>query len=370
MSNSRDDVILKTSIISIIVNILLVIFKAFVGFLANSIAILSDAVNNLSDALSSIITIIGMKLSTKSPDKKHPYGYGRIEYMASFVISFIVLYAGINVLVESIKKIIHPEDTNYNIFALIILFVGVVVKFILGIYAKKKGKSVLSDSLVASGEDAFNDALLSISVLVSSIIYMVFKIKLENYIGIFLSVIIIKSGLEIIKDATNNILETRIDKDLSNKIKEAILEEKGIEGVFDLILNNHGPLKYWGTCHVSVSDRMSVAELDKISRQITKNVFKKTGILIHTIGVYSINTDNKNILKIQNEIAEIVFSNKEVVGVHGFYLDEVNKIINFDIAFDFDVNNYKAILDNIQKILYEKYKGYKINISIDFDVSD
>lgn len=370
MSNNRDNVILKTSIISIIVNIFLVIFKAFIGFLSNSIAILSDAVNNLSDALSSIITIIGMKLSTKAPDKNHPYGYGRIEYMASFVISFIVLYAGINVLVESIKKIIHPENTNYNIFTLIILIVGIVAKFILGIYVKKKGKSILSDSLIASGKDAFNDALLSISVLISSIVYIIFGIKLENYIGIFLSVIIIKSGLEIIKDATNNILETRVDKELSDKIKKAILEEEKVKGVFDLILNNHGPLKYWGTCHVSISDKMSVAELDRISRQITKNVFKKTGILVHTIGVYSINTDNENILKIQNEITDIVLSNKEVIGLHGFYLDEVNKIINFDIAFDFDVKNYKLILDNIQRILYEKYKCYKININIDFDVSD
>ena len=162
MKDNREKVVIKTSIISILSNIVLAGFKAFVGLLANSIAIISDAVNNLSDALSSIITIVGTKLAGKAPDKKHPYGYGRIEYMTSLIVSAIVLYAGITALVESIKKIIHPEVADYSTITLIILIAGIIVKFVLGIYVKKKGKDVNSDSLVASGSDAFNDAILSI----------------------------------------------------------------------------------------------------------------------------------------------------------------------------------------------------------------
>ena len=178
MKDNREKVVIRTSIISIISNIVLAGFKAFVGMLANSIAIISDAVNNLSDALSSIITIVGTKLAGRAPERKHPYGYGRIEYMTSLIVSAIVLYAGITALVESVKKIIHPELPDYSTITLVILIAGIIVKFVLGIYVKKTGKKVNSDSLVASGSDAFNDALLSISVLASAIIYMIFKISL------------------------------------------------------------------------------------------------------------------------------------------------------------------------------------------------
>ena len=203
MKNSREKIVIKTSIISIISNIVLAGFKAFIGLLANSIAIISDAINNLSDALSSIITIVGTKLAGKSPDKKHPYGYGRIEYMTSLIVSAIVLYAGITALVESVKKIIHPEVSDYSTITLVILTVAIIIKFILGLYVKKKGKEVNSDSLVASGSDAFNDAILSISVLISAIIYMLFNISLEAYVGVLLSLFIIKTGLELIKDDYN-----------------------------------------------------------------------------------------------------------------------------------------------------------------------
>ena len=246
MKDNREKVVVKTSIISIISNIILASFKAFVGFLANSIAIISDAVNNLSDALSSIITIVGTKLAQKVPDKKHPYGYGRIEYMTSLIVSAIVLYAGITALVESVKKIIHPEVADYSTITLIILITGIIVKFILGIYVKKKGKDVNSDSLVASGSDAFNDAILSISVLASAIIYMIFNISLEAYVGVLLSIFIIKAGFELIKESVDNMLGVRIESNLAKSIKKDIIKEKDVEGAYDLILNDYGQGKLFG----------------------------------------------------------------------------------------------------------------------------
>ena len=174
MKDDREKIVIRTSILSILANIILAGFKAFIGIVSNSIAIISDAVNNLSDALSSIITIVGTKLAGRAPDKKHPMGYGRIEYMTSFIVSAIVLYAGITALIESVKKIINPETPDYTIITLVILIAGIIVKFVLGLYVKRKGKQVNSDSLVASGSDAFNDAILSISVLASTIIYLIF----------------------------------------------------------------------------------------------------------------------------------------------------------------------------------------------------
>ena len=370
MKDSRERVVIKTSIISIVSNIVLAGFKAFVGFLANSIAIISDAVNNLSDALSSIITIVGTKLAGKAPDREHPYGHGRIEYITSLVVSVIVLYAGITALVESVKKIIHPEVADYSTITLVILIVGIIVKFILGMYVKKKGKDVNSDSLVASGSDAFNDAILSISVLASAIIYMIFKISLEAYVGVVLSIFIIKAGIELIKESVDNMLGVRVESNLAKSIKKEIIKEKDVQGAYDLVLNDYGPDKYLGSIHIEVADTLSVADIDKISRRITKAILEKYGVVLHTIGVYSVNTKDKKIIEARKEITKIVFSHKGILQMHGFYLDEKEKIISFDIIIDFKVNNreevYKEIYDEVQN----KYKDYKLDITLDIDVSD
>ena len=370
MKDNRERVVVKTSIISIISNIILAGFKAFVGFLANSIAIISDAVNNLSDALSSIITIVGTKLAGKAPDREHPYGHGRIEYMTSFIVSAIVLYAGITALVESIKKIINPEVSDYSTITLVILIAGIIVKFALGLYVKKKGKEVNSDSLVASGSDAFNDAILSISVLASAIIYMIFDISLEAYVGVLLAIFIIKAGLELIKESVDNMLGVRVESDLARSIKKEITKDKDIQGAYDLVLNDYGPDRYLGSIHIEVSDTLSVADIDKISRKITKTILRKYGVLLHTIGVYSVNTKDKKIIEAQKEISKIVFSHEGILQMHGFYLDEEDKSISFDIIIDFKIKNreevYKEIYDEVQN----KYKDYKIDINLDIDISD
>ena len=370
MKNNREKVVIKTSIISIISNIVLAGFKAFVGLIANSIAIISDAVNNLSDALSSIITIVGTKLAGKAPDKKHPYGYGRIEYMTSLVVSGIVLYAGITALVESVKKVIHPEVADYSLITLIILIAGIVVKFFLGIYVKKKGREVNSDSLVASGSDAFNDAILSISVLASAIIYMLFKISLEAYVGVLLSIFIIKAGFELIKESVDNMLGVRIESDLAKSIKKDIIKEDSIEGAYDLILNDYGPDKYLGSIHIEVADTLTVADIDKLSRKITKMILEKYGVILHTIGVYSVNTKDKFVINARNEITKIVFAHKGILQMHGFYIDKKEKNISFDIIIDFNIKNREEVYREIYDEVKGKFNDYEIEITLDVDVSD
>ena len=370
MKNNREKVVVKTSIISIISNIILVCFKAFVGLLANSIAIILDAVNNLSDALSSIITIVGTKLAGKAPDKKHPYGYGRIEYITSLIVSAIVLYAGITALVESIKKILNPVEVDYSTITLIILIVSIIVKFALGLYVKKKGKEVNSDSLVASGSDAFNDAVLSISVLASAIVYLIFNVSLEAYVGVLLSLFIIKAGLELIKESVDNMLGTRVESKLAKSIKKEILKDKKIKGVYDLVLNDYGPDKYLGSIHIEVNDTLSVAEIDKISRNITKTIMRKYGVILHTIGVYSVNTKDKKIIKAKEEISKIVFSHEGILEMHGFYVDEEEKTISFDIIIDFKIKNREEVYKEIYEEVNSKYKDYKIDITLDIDMSD
>lgn len=370
MKNTREKIILKTSIISILINVLLASFKAFIGMLANSIAVISDAINNLSDALSSIITIIGTKLANKTPDKKHPYGYGRIEYMTSFIVSTIVLYAGITALIESVKKIFNPSTTSYNTFTIIILVVGIIAKFVLGIYVKKTGKKVNSDSLVASGTDAFNDGILSISVLLSIIIYMIFKIDIEAYVGVILSLFISKSGLELIKESISSIIGNRVDSSLSKKIKKEVTSIDEVLGAFDLVLANYGPSKYLGSIHIEVKDNMTASKIDKISRKITKTVYEKFGVTLHTIGVYSINTRDKKLMEMQKNIRSIVFSHKGILQMHGLYIDIEDKSISFDIIIDFSVKNRESIYRLIYEQIEKEYKDYKISIALDADISD
>ena len=370
MKDKREKVVIKTSIISIISNIVLASFKALVGILSNSIAIISDAVNNLSDALSSIITIIGTKLAGKKADKKHPYGYGRIEYISSFLVSAIVLYAGVTALVESVKKIINPEPADYSTITLVILIAGIIVKFALGLYVKKKGKEVKSDSLVASGSDAFNDAILSISVLASAIIYLVFNISLEAYVGVILSLFIVKAGLELVKESVDNIIGVRVESSLARQIKKEVATEKEVQGAYDLILNNYGPDKYIGSIHIEVLDTLSVADIDRLSRRITRNIMDKFGIYLHTVGVYSVNTKDKKVIETRNDIHEIISKHKGILQMHGFYIDDDIKTISFDMVMDFKVENKDEIYNEICNEIKKKYKGYKTDITIDIDISD
>ena len=370
MKKNRENIVVRTSIFSIIANVILASFKVLVGLLARSIAIISDAVNNYSDALSSTLTIVGTKLAGKAPDKKHPYGHGRIEYITSFVVSVIVLYAGITALIEAIKKIIHPETVNYTAATLIVLVAAILVKFILGIYVKHKGKTVNSTALVASGADAFNDALLSISVLASVIVYMIFHINLEAYVGVLLSLFIIKTGLELIKESVEQMLGVRAESNLTKAIKHEITKEPAIQGAYDLILHDYGPDKYLGSVHIEVADTLSVTDIDAISRRITKTIAEKYGVILHTIGIYSVNTKDPHIVQAKKEISKIVFAHPGILEMHGFYLNKPEKTISFDVIIDFKVPDrtqvYQAIYDEIQT----KYPKYHLNITLDIDVSD
>ena len=213
----RQKKIIKTSILGIVVNLILVAFKALVGLIVNSIAIVLDAVNNLSDAISSIITIIGAKLSNKAPDKEHPYGHGRIEYFASVIIAAIVLIAGVTSFKESFEKILNPTQAEYNTASLVIIIVAVVVKLAIGRYVKKTGEQLNSQSLIASGTDAFMDAVLSFSTFVAAIISLIWHISLEGYLGVIISIIIIKSSIDILRETINIIIGQRADPELTKK---------------------------------------------------------------------------------------------------------------------------------------------------------
>lgn len=368
-SINRDKVIVKTSIIGIVTNIFLVIFKATIGLLSNSIAVILDAVNNLSDALSSVITIIGTKLANKLPNKKHPLGYGRIEYMSAMLVSAIVLYAGITSVIESIKRIIHPEPSDYSIISLIIIAVAVVVKILLGKYVKSQGKKVNSGALIASGADAMFDAILSASVLASAIIYFTTKISLEAYVGVIISGVIIKAGIGMMMDTLNDILGKRADAETTKQIKQLLVEEPEVRGTYDLIIHNYGPNKNLASVHLELPDTMTVEQVDVLTRKLQTKVYHKTGVILAGTGVYSYNTKNDEASKIRNKVQEIVMAYNWVLQMHGFYADISAKTIRFDIVMSFEID-VKEGLKIINEQLAKIYPEYKFQIVPDVDVSD
>lgn len=364
----RQKKIIKTSILGIIVNIILVIFKATIGLIVNSIAIILDAVNNLTDAISSIVTIIGTKLSNKSPDKKHPYGYGRIEYFTSVIIASLVLFAGITAMKESVSKIINPSEVDYSIVSLIIIGVAVIVKFVFGRYVKNIGKKVNSQSLIASGEDAFMDSILSFSTLVAALINFIWHLSLEGYLGVIIAIFIIKSAIEILKETINTMIGERADKELTDKLKQRICSYKEVQGAYDLSLHTYGPSKTIGTVHIQVKDDMTALKLHALTRKIIVDIFNEFGIIL-TIGIYASN-DSDEFKDLKKYVVNTIKKYKYIKQLHGFYVDKNTSDIYFDLIFDFECKNKEDIKEKIISTLKNKYPKYNFNVILDDDISD
>ncbi len=367
---SREKTIIKTSIIGIIANVFLAGFKAVVGLMTNSIAIVLDAVNNISDAGSSLITIVGTKLAGKEPDKKHPFGYGRIEYLSAMIISVIVLYAGITSLVESVKQIIHPETPEYNAVSLIIVAVAVVVKILLGRYVKSVGVKVNSDSLVNSGQDATLDSVISASTLVAAGIFLIFHVSLEAWLGAIISLVIIKSGIEMLRDTISQILGERNDVALAKEIKETVMSFPGVEGAYDLVLNNYGPDSWNGSIHIEVPDTYSADRLDQMIREIMMKVFSEHHVILTAIGVYSVNTKDEEIIRTKEQVEKIVFSHAHVRQMHGFYLTKEEKKLRFDIVISFDAKDRRAVFNEVVADVQKAFPDHQLQVAMDTDFAE
>ena len=362
---SRSGIIVRTSIIGIAANAFLAAFKAVIGIISGSIAITLDAVNNVSDAASSVITIIGTKLAGKAPDRKHPFGYGRIEYLTAMIISVIVLYAGITSLIESVKKIITPETPDYSTVSLIIIGAAVAVKIVLGRYVKSVGKKVNSDSLINSGEDATLDSIISAATLAAALILIFTKVSLEAYLGAIISLVIIKSGIGMLRETLSKILGERADAELAKGIKETVNSFAPVSGAYDLVLHNYGPDTYNGSVHIEVPDTLTAEELDELIRRITVEVYKKHNVILTAVGVYSVNTKNGSAAKMRESVYDAVLAIEHVLEIHGFFVNEEKKTIRFDVIVSFDAKDREAVRQKVCEKVHEMYPEYALEIVLD-----
>ena len=368
MKRDRERLIVRTGMIGIAANVLLAAGKAVAGLLANSIAVTLDAVNNLSDALSSLVTIIGTKIAGRSPDKEHPLGHGRAEYLSAMTVAVLVLYAGFAALTESIKKIITPQVPDYSVLTLVILVVAIVVKVLLSRYVKRMGKRVNSGALIASGADAAFDAILSTSVLLSAVIYIHWKINLEAYVGVLISAFILKAGVEMLLAAYNDIVGKRVDREFYDAVCGTICADPSVLGAYDLILHSYGPDRYFGSVHVEIPDTMTAEEIDVMERRIADAVYTEHGVAMTGIGIYTANTTDDEVKAIRAEVTRIVMAHEGVLQMHGFYANAAEKLIRLDVILDFDVPDRKALFTEIRDEVQAAYPDYTVTMTMDIDV--
>ena len=369
VSMNREKIIIRTSIIGILANILLVAGKATIGLLAHSIAIITDAINNLTDALSSLITIIGTKLAGKKPDKKHPFGHGRVEYLTSIVISFIILFAGVMAIYESIMTIIKQEKLSHDYVSIIVVSIAILVKISIGLYFRHVAKKVNSSALKASGTDALFDSILSAATLVSVFIAIFTGVNIEGYLGIAIGLFIIRTGIGILREGLSAVIGERTDKELSDKIKAFVCSFPEVKGAYDLILNNYGPNKSIGSIHIEVRDDMTAKEIHPLTRDISVKAYIQFGIIL-TVGIYARNETDEDVKIIRSLVVETIKKYPLIKQLHGFYVDEATRTVSFDLMFEFKDENKEKEVEEIKQTLKNAHPEFEYFIVIDTDYTD
>lgn len=281
----RQRAIVWTSIIGIITNVVLVGFKLLVGFLSGSIAIILDAVNNLTDVLSSVVTIIGTKLAARHPDAGHPYGHGRIEYLTTLLVGIIILVTGVMAFFEALPKITHPELADYTWATITVVVAAIIAKLVLGVYVRRAGKRFDSGSLAASGLDALFDAILSFATLVGIMVTLVCHTSIDGVLGAIIALFIIKSSASVLREASNEIIGQTADQELMQNIIETIKTAPEVLDAHDLMLHNYGPKDFIGSVQIQVPAGITAQEIHQLTRRLARRTRTKYGVRL-TIGIH------------------------------------------------------------------------------------
>jgi cation diffusion facilitator family transporter len=320
-----------SSILGLICNILLSFSKTLVGLIFNNIAITADGINNLSDAASSIVTLVGFKLASKPADKDHPFGHARIEYISGLIVAFIIFTLGIELIKTSFSKIVSPEALEFNIIMIIVLIFSILVKLFMYFTNINISDKISSATVKATAKDSLNDVVASSAVLASIIISKLFNIQLDGYIGILVAAFVIYSGLDILKDILNPLLGEPPSKELVDEIVEKIMSYKGVMNLHDLVIHSYGANKYFATVHVEVSYKDDILESHDMIDNIERDILKEIGINL-VIHLDPVITDDEETNIIRQEVIAIIENLGEEFSIHDFRLAKGSTHTN--IIFD------------------------------------
>lgn len=360
----REGQIVKASIYGIVGNMLLVVFKMIIGFVSNSIAIILDGVNNATDAISSIITIVGTKLAGRRPDSAHPFGYGRLEYLTSVVIAVIILAAGLVSLRESIVKIIHPGTPVYSTITIAVIVVAIMAKIFIGLMFKHFGTKTDCEALIASGVDSNYDAVLSAGTLVVAFAQNTGNINIDGIVGVVISLVVLKAGIEVLRDAINPIIGLPENKKYFEEIEACAEKYPEVKGVYDIVLTDFGPREIIGSAFVEIPDNLNACQIHVLTRKIADDIKMQTGIDM-AIGIYAEHLTGK-FADMHERLVELVNAEPAIMQTHGFFVDERTKTCYFDLVIDFKSDG-EALKNKIVAQLDRDYPGYSYDVQLDFD---
>lgn len=363
----REHEIVKASVIGIAGNMLLVAFKMVIGFFSHSIAIILDGVNNATDALSSIVTIVGTKVAGRPPDAKHPFGYGRIEYLTSVVIAVIILVAGALSLRESILKIIHPATPSYSTITITIIVVAILGKVALGIVFKRYGDKTSCEALIASGVDSNYDAVLSAGTLVVAFAQNLWNVNIDGAVGVVISLVVCKAGIEVLHDALAPIIGTPEDREHVANIKRYIRTFPNVCDVHNVVMDNFGPNKIIGSVYIDVPDDLTARQVGELTRSIAKGLQDKFNVEL-TVGIRTDNT-TPEFAPMQKALEELAKKDESVMNVHAFYVDPDTKTCYFDMVVKLKSDGKKA-KDDLVAAMQKRYPDFSFDVQVETDYAE
>lgn len=364
---AREREIVKASLIGIAGNMLLVAFKMVIGFFSHSIAIILDGVNNATDALSSIITIVGTKVAGRRPDERHPFGYGRIEYLTSVVIAVIILVAGVLSLRESILKIIHPATPSYSVITITIIVVAILGKVVLGIIFKRYGDKTSCEALIASGVDSNYDAVLSAGTLVVAFAQNLWNINIDGAVGVIISLVVCKAGIEVLRDALAPIIGTPEDRNRVTDIKRYIRTFPDVCDVHNVVLDSFGPNKVIGSVYIDVPDDMTARQIGELTRSISEGLQERFNVEL-TVGIRTDNT-TPEFAPMRKALEDLANEDERILNVHAFYVDPATKTCYFDMVVKLEADSEKAKGDLVAS-MQERYPGFKFDVLAETDYAE
>ncbi len=362
--NTREGIIVTTSGMGILVNLLIAVTKIVVGLISSSIAIISEGANNAGDALSSVMALIGAKLAKKHPDEKHPFGYGRIEYLCGLVIAVVILVTGIELLIGSAKRIFHPETLHISYIALVLVALSAAVKFFLGNYTVRMGRKVGSTALEAVGTDCKTDCFASIITIVSALIFLVFKWNVDAYAGVITSLLLIKAGVEALRETLSEILGRPGDKELAAKLYKEIRSTDGILAAVDMMLHNYGPEAWSGSVNVEIDHKKTVGEIYQFLHELQLRIMHEYHVTM-VFGVYAVDYDGEYMKELRKTIAGFIRKQEHVKSFHAVYIDQRSDKIYCDFIVDYELKDWEELKKEFEQYMAEKYTGKEIVLTIE-----
>jgi cation diffusion facilitator family transporter len=364
--NARQKMIARTAILGIVVNLVIAVMKILIGTMAASMAIISEGMNNAVDAGSSILTLVGTKLSGKHPDAKHPFGYGRIEYLTSLIVAFLILYAGIGLLRESLEGILHPVGMSVTVLAILLVAVSAVVKFILGNYTIACGKKTESGPLTAVGMEGRNDSFFSLLTIASAVCYLTLGLSLDAFVGLIFSVIVLKNGIEILRDTLSDLIGRPGKEELAKQLYKEIRSTKGILNAADMMLHNYGPDHYSGSVNLELDHKENLGDVYEFLHELQLRIMREYHVTM-VFGLYAVNYDSPRSAEMRKYIADFVRKQDHLLSYHALYESAKSGKIYCDLVVDYDLKDWEDLRREFTEYMHRRYPKQEIELTVETD---